>query len=233
MKPQNNYFHMRKWIFATIFVGLSFVSNAQYTGDKSFHPHLYMGASAGINSYWGEGYTDYMLEHAQNSLGFIGRVSLGYNFTSVLGLRGSFGYSQHNWPNTNNNYIVQSFEARNFMADITVDVTNWVGGYDYNQTFNLVVFGGAGAANQYTLQLWSSVLHGGLQGNFRLSKYVDFNLAAEANIVQDEYNDLIKESTPVDVYPAVTIGLTYHFKPEKQKMYKKKTWNPRSPKWGE
>lgn len=230
---KTDYYRMKKWIFATILAGLSFVSNAQYQGDRSFRPHFYAGANAGVNSYWGEDYKTYMLEHADKTVELIGRVALGYDFTPVLGLRGFVGYTTHNWPNTNNNYAVQSFNSMNFTLDLTLDITNMVGGYDYNQAFNLVVFGGAGAGNQFTSKLPTYIVRGGLQGNFHLSKYLDLNLIGENNIVRDEYNDGRNTDTPIDVYPAITIGLTYHIKTEKHKTYKKKTWNPRSPKWGE
>lgn len=222
---------MKRLIFSTIFAVLSLTAIAQYLGDKSFRPAFYVGTSAGINSYWGEGYEAYMLEHAQNSLGFIGRITLGYDFTSVIGLRGSFGYAQHNWPNANNNFIAETFEARTFTGDLTVNITNWIGGYDYTQKYNLIAFGGAGAGNQYTLKLWSYILRGGLQGNFILSKYIDLNVAGEINIVQDKYNDLNEAVSPLDCYPAITVGLTYHIKPEKHKMYKKRTGNLRSSQW--
>ncbi len=224
---------MKKWIFAALLAGLSFVSNAQFRGDVSFRPHFYLGANAGVNSYWGEDYKTYMTFDAGKSLGTIGRVALGYDFSPVLGLRGFVGYSTHNWPNTSNNSIVESFNATNFTLDLTLDITNLIGGYDNNQVFNWIVFGGAGMGNQYTAHIPTYIIRGGLQGNFHLSKDLDLNLIGESNIVRDEYNDGKKIDTPVDAYPAVTIGLTYHIKIEKHKTYKKKTWNPRSPKWGE
>lgn len=225
---------MKKWIFAIIFIGLSFASKAQYNADSYFSPNWYIGASAGLNSYWGEDYKTYMTFEPQKSFGFIGRASAGYNFTPIFGLCGSLGYTQHNWPNENS---VPPFEARNLTMDLTVDITNWWTGYNVDNKFNLVVFGGTGAGYRYNVtdsigRDLTFILRGGLQGKFHLSKTVDLNLTGETNIVRDEYNDQQKRDTPVDMYPAFTVGISYHFKADKYKKYTKKKWNPHTPKWG-
>lgn len=217
---------MKKWIFTTIFVGLSLAANAQYRGDLAFRPGFYIGANIGMNSYWGESYKTYMTFDAGKSLGFIGRAYVGFNFTPVIGLRGSYGYSRHNWPDTENNNVVTSFDARNVTLDMTVDITNWLEGYDNNLLFNFAVFGGVGAGYRYEFPavpvLWTSIIRGGITGNFHLSKEVELNLTAESNIVRDEFNNFLKADTPIDAYPAITAGISYHFKAEKHKRYKKR-----------
>jgi OmpA-OmpF porin, OOP family len=203
---------MRKLIFATIFIGISFAVNAQYRKNFSFHPNWYIGANVGQTTYWGEEFHMYMTFEPQKSFGWIGRTSIGYNFTPVIGLRGFYGYSEHNWPK---NTTAWSFTGRNLTADMTVDITNWLEGYDRTRVFNLVVFGGSGVGyhdktDSIPAKL-TFILRGGMQGDFHLSQTVDLNLIGESNIVRDDYNGSVVDGTPFDVYPAFTLGITYHF----------------------
>jgi hypothetical protein len=202
---------MRKVYFVVILSICSSLTNAQFTKKVLYRPFYYVSVRTGTNVFVAEGFSDYSMTKA---LGFNGTLSAGYNFTPVIGLRGNVGLSTHSWPDKSDNFNVKSFLATNFTADLTINATNLMGGYDNQRMYDLSLFGGAGVglrSKLVTSFLMTPVARGGLQADFRLNTEWSFNLLAEVNMVTDNYNDFIGTKIPFDLYPALNVGFTYRF----------------------
>jgi hypothetical protein len=222
-------------IFVLIFIFSIFtVTQAQYSRRITYEQEMYVGASAGMNSYWGEGSKSYMLSMPLSSLGLMGNFVVGYKFTPFFEMQLSPGYVTHNCPDDRRNDTIQSFSAQNMTVDLLWNVSNAIR-YNKSRNFTLYVVGGAGIAYRNTstdLQnaLISPVLKGGLQGTFLLNDKLNLNISGLVHLVTDAYNGYPLTGfnrTPVDLYPALTVGLTYHFVTTKHCTYKSirvKSW---------
>ena len=217
---------MKKIIILIFVLLFSLISEAQYSRRVVFQPEMYIGLSGGLNSYWGEGFTSYMQTIPQNSLGPMGRAVIGFRFSPFLGLRISPGFAIHNWPDNRRNDSIVNFSSDNLTFDLMVNLSN-VFYYQQARNFNLYLFGGAGVAfrNPAPLlhgSLLTPVLRGGLQGDIALTDALDLNFSGELNLVTDAFNGYPAtgfDGTPVDLYPALMVGLTYHFKSSKTPCY--------------
>lgn len=220
---------MKKVIATILCLGFVFVTYSQQTekiNSGTYQPGWYLGANAGVNWFMGEGDNIFSLKQdnifsLRGNIGFIGRAVVGYDFNHVIGLRAMLGYADHNWPDVrlkkkaNGSYDGYSFGSQNLTADLTVNLSSWMEGFNPNRVFDLSVFGGAGLAHRnkadFSDDWFGAVGRGGLQGDFHLTKQLDLNLIAEANIVGDKYNDDVA-SGKLNGYPAITVGITYHLR---------------------
>ena len=202
-----------------LFIGLSFTVQAQYKKDVAYKPQIYIGVNAGLNSYWGEGVPQYIIKNPLASLGPLFRLNMGYNISPYFGVRSFLGFVGHNWPNDPiNNNSVLFFNAENLTVDFMVNLSN-VFYYKQVRSFNLYLFGGAGAAFRNPAPLLpgsflTPILRGGLQGDIALTKTLDLNVSGELNLVTDAFNGYPPtgfDGMPFDLYPALSVGLTYHF----------------------
>lgn len=219
---------MKKFIVTLMYLGFVFVANSQQvlkTTTDPFRPGWNIGVNGGFNLYFAEG--NNFLNPNQGSYfslpdnsGLMGRFALGYNFTPTIGLRGMLGFSQHYWPdvlvtNLDGSYLVRSFGAQNLTADVMVNLSNWWDGYNPKRLIDVSIFAGGGVGYRNKANFTSDWITGigrvGIQGDIRLTDRLDLNLLGELNFVGDNYNDYVV-SVPVDIYSAVTVGLTYRLK---------------------
>jgi hypothetical protein len=186
-------------------------TKAKYT--KIFKPNMYIGANVGINLMLSEHFREYLPAQPTNAMGYIGQASAGYNFTSVIGARGAIGLSNHRWPNKFNNRIFK-FDTRNVVLDITYNMSNHFAGYNLLRPIDISIFAGAGysqrilAGNPF---YETYIARGGIQADYRLTHFIDLKLIGDINMVSDDFNDYV-EGTPFDLYPALSVGFTYHFR---------------------
>ena len=175
--------------------------------ENVFNPHWYVQAKIGGQYTLGEiGFGDLVSPNAQ--------VGVGYNFSPVVGLRGSVNFWQskagittagkeYDWKW---NYVAPH-------ADVVLNLSNLFCGYNPNRIFNFSVLGGIGAnigfgndeaadvkaaipeANRpgSLVYLWdgSKIRLGGRLGvaaDFRLSDKVSVGLEVQANTLNDHYN---------------------------------------------
>ena len=219
---------MKKFIVTLIYLGFVFIANSQQvikTATDPFRPGWNIGVNGGFNLYFAEG--NNFLNPNQGSYfslpdnsGLIGRLSLGYNFTRTIGLRGMVGFAQHYWPdvlrtNPDGSFIVESFGSQNLTADVMVNLSNWWDGYNPKRLIDVSIFAGGGVGHRnkanFTTDWITGIGRVGIQGDIRLTDRLDLNLLGELNLVGDNYNDYVV-SVPVDIYSAVTVGLTYRLK---------------------
>ena len=108
--------------------------NAQDTKKSdSFKPGWYLGANGGAGLYLAEGSNFFSSSPFVNfniidNLGWKARLSAGYDFTPVIGLRGMLGYTQNRWPDNRFGNKIQSFGAEYLTADLMVNISNWIFG---------------------------------------------------------------------------------------------------------
>lgn len=220
---------MKKFILTIMLMGFVFIANSQQvlkTNTEPFRPGWNIGVNGGINFYMAEG--NNFLNPNQGSYfslkdntGLIGRLSLGYDFTKVIGLRGFVGLAGHVWPDILfDPPLIQRFNAQNATIDLMVNLSNMWDGYDPNRLIDISAFGGVGVAHRnisnFSTEIYSPIGRVGFQGDIRLTNKLDLNVIAETNFVSDNYNDYIV-SVPFDIYTAVTVGLTYRLAKEKDK----------------
>ena len=224
---------MKKVIVTILCLGFVFTTYSQQTekiNSGTFQPGWYLGANAGLNWFLGEGNNPFSSKayfSFDKNKGFIGRAVIGYDFTPVIGLKGMIGYAHHGyWPdlyskkNADGSSPISSFGSQNLTVDMTVNLSNWWADYNPDRAFDISAFGGTGFAHRNKANLsddWYGLIGRiGLQGDFHLTKQLYLNLILEDNVVGDKYNDHV-ETLIFDTYPALTLGLTYHFR-EKSKV---------------
>lgn len=198
------------------FISIFFVSlfvfnvNAQYKKAIPFKQEVYLSANTGVNYFLAEGFKQYSIS---NALGFIGRTSVGYNFDPIFGVRGSISYTAHKWPDKNNGFNVKSFYAQNLVLDAVVNLSNLGAGYHSSKQLNVSISGGAGIGYRgkadFSSDLIPYIIHGGMQADYAISSVLSLNLLADLNFVSDFYNDFQGTLIPVDIYPAISVGLSY------------------------
>ena len=220
-------------------VGFSMALNAQYYRRVATYPTWYIGADTGVNWFLGEGNNPMKSSNyfsvIQNA-GLMERVSVGYNMNPIIGFRSFLGLTLHSWPdvrvkNTDNTYLIRTFQAENLTVDLMVNLTNLVGTFNRHRIFELFAFGGGGIANRDRAVLVDANMNNaydpiitmigraGLQGNFRLSSELDLNFLVEGNLVNDNYNGYVY-GLPVDLYGGLTVGVSYHFVTDRMKTWK-------------
>lgn len=216
-------------ILVIIVSGLSFVANGQRVRkgfNYYFEPGWYVGPHAGVNWFMAEGIQNYVLDR---SVGIAAGGMLGYNFTPVLGLRGTFKYARHHWPDTkpgsgNRADFVYKFGAQAVTGDVVINLMNLMQNYNYTHISDLYVFAGAGIERReqgdFTSGKTTPLAHGGLQLDVRVGPRTNINLIAEGNILAgDDYNDYVI-SFPFDMYTSFMVGITHHFPHTPQRKFR-------------
>ena len=201
---------MKNFTLIILFLGISFAASSQYKRKTVFHPEWYVSTSLGTNLYIAEGFGDYTIQQA---LGLVGRASIGYNFTPIVGIRGTVGFNSNSWPDKNNSNEIIKFNAENLSSDITINLVNWLNGYNYRRKFDLSIFGGVGVGHRdkamFLADYFTQILRGGIQVDYSLSPILKLNFIGDINFVNDNYNGYIGTKVPFDMYPVLSVGLTY------------------------
>jgi len=221
---------MKKVILSILSFVLALNVYSQSSSGKStepFQPGWNISAGAGINLYIAEGNEFWKNEpnkvtafSLKENGGFVGRIGVGYTFTTVIGVRGIYAHLQHHWPdvrykNADGSFRDVSFDADNLAADLMVNISNWWAGYNPNRKIDFSVFGGTGLAFRDKDALQSTktslIVRMGAQADYKLSRTLDINLSIQNNFVRDDYNGYVAH-TPYELYTAFTAGFTYHFR---------------------
>lgn len=184
----------------------------------TFRPGWYAGINAGLNWHIAEGNfpteKHLVFFSFKTNSGPVYRVQVGYNFTPVVGVRGMAGIVQHNWPKIHDNdrtkiYTLVSYQSQNLNIDLMVNLVNWWVGYNPHYIFDISAFVGTGLDHRekagFSSDWLGMVYRGGIQGNFHVSRHIDLVIAAEVNLVSDNYNEIIASSA-FEAFPALTIG---------------------------
>ena len=215
---------MKKLIVSSVLVimGLLTSVNAQEqkaTVTNAFKPGWFIGANGGLNLFLGEGNNFFNpnkpFVSPTKNIGGLGRFALGYNFTPVVALRGMLGYNAYSWSTVPVGTPANLFSAENLLGDVVINLTNRAKGYDANRKIDFSIFAGLGMGfrnqnlNENSTPL-TGIIRGGLQGDYHINTALALNMMLEANLATDNYNDLAQTPLPVDIFPALTLGLTYN-----------------------
>lgn len=216
---------MKKAIILFLLI-LSFlhVSAQLRTGyaTSRFYKGWFVGLNAGQTLFLAEGNTfnETSVFSLKQNGGYVIRAEIGYNFTPVFSLRGMIANDHYNWPDVRfpnglGSYKNVSFTSENITLDAMFDLKRMVNKYNYSQNFKIYAFAGLGVAYRdkvnFSNDLISPVLRGGLQASVKLGSELDLNLIADGNLVSDNFNDF-KVTFPFDLYSSLTLGLTYHIR---------------------
>jgi outer membrane protein OmpA-like peptidoglycan-associated protein len=209
-------------------MGLMLTTTAQEAKktDTNFKPGMFVGLNGGVNWFLGEANNILISGPNSNlslgqSMGYLGRLELGYHFTPVYSLRTMFGFNQYNhYTKINAIENVNSFIGENFTADFMMNLTNLKRGYDANRKLSLSAFAGLGIAymndNTITTNIGGSLLRAGLQGNWHITPQWALSLIADMNFASDNTNDLSGGGLPFDMAPDLALGFSYSFAPQKE-----------------
>lgn len=210
------------------------------TTTSSFDKHFFLQAGAGISQFYGD-LNKFDFHNAQTNL-FYG-FGLGYQFSPVLGVRGTF----------NNGWVVSTYgdkERRmsssvwDGQLNLTVSLTNLFFGYNPERFINLYAFTG-GVYSTYSSVLYDTQgtdefgddiildrfgpsatppfeteahtsfgLPVGAGLNFRLAEKWDLNLEYNQRFTfKDDMDITAPEDSKNDVYASLMLGVTYKFIP--------------------
>ena len=199
-------------IFCICFLG---VANSQISKKPShyiFKPQWYVSASGGVNLFVSEGFGSYP---ATKGIGSIAQTSVGYSFTPVIGIKGALGFVNHKWPDIRFDNTTIPLKAQNLTVDLTLNLSNYFGGYNLRRLFDFSAFAGTGITHRniqrFSKDAFLPVFRGGFQGDMHLTQLIDLNLITECNFLNDSYNEYTS-GIPVDIYPTVLVGIAYHFR---------------------
>ncbi|MBQ8220146.1 MAG: OmpA family protein [Bacteroidaceae bacterium] len=231
--------NVKKFLLSCLTVAAAFSVNAQETEktENVYVPNWYVQGQFGGQHTIGEiPFTDLNSLNAQ--------IGVGYNFNEIWGTRLTINgwKSKAGWETTNKltNHTLYETWAWNYvspMVDGTVDLANWILGYDPNRLVNFGVFAGIGAniafcnngadaANKEIIAeydftkrdalryLWkgSKAFFTGRVGanvDFRITNNWAAGFELQANIISDKYNS--KRAGNADWYMNALIGVKYTF----------------------
>lgn len=208
-----------------VFLAATVVSVSAYAQQSlsdehiEFRPHLYGQVQAGGAYTRGETVFYKLLSPA-------GYLSVGYQFSPVLGLRVVGG----GWQGKGNGLIPLEVYKYNFLqgnADLTLSLSSLFGGYKHDRVLDLYGFVGGGALYAFNNgaaavsetnitrfeYLWDTnilpVGRFGFGADYRLTDCLSLTLEANLNITSDRFNSK-KADNPDFQYNAL-VGLKYIF----------------------
>ena len=197
-----------------------FAQAANKQEKSEFNPHWFMQVQAGASYTLGEGPFGKLVSPAA-------ALSAGYQFSPVWGLRfGLSGWqSKGAWVSPESVYQYKYLQGN---VDVTLDLANLFGKFNYRRTVNPYLFAGVGVNgafdngeanaldNQgYALQnVWSGskVFVAGRLGlgvDFRFSDCVSFGVELNTNMLSDKYNS--KKAGNLDWQFNALAGFTFRF----------------------
>lgn len=224
--------------FKNIFLSLALAStafgmSAQETvmveeSETVYRPNWYVQGQFGFQETLGETtFGNLMSPNAQ--------VGLGYNFNPLLGLR----LSVNGWQSKGSIFVDELMKWKwNYVAptlDVTLDVTNLLGGYNPNRLVSFGIFGGVGAnysfnndeavavndelrfvlkGNNGLRNIWKdckTMMTGRFGANldFNITNNIALGVEAQANFLSDKFNS--KRADNADWYFNVLGGIKYTF----------------------
>lgn len=185
--------------FASMAVAQVGAQNQQPESAWKFIPHWYIQLQGGASETLGEAdFSDLISPAVQ--------AAVGYQFNPYLGVRvkANGWQAKGGWVSPAQTY---KFNQVGMQADVRLDLTNLIGGYNPKRLVSVGVFAGGGAnmswSNDEAQQLdtrgynlpylWDGtkvrpVGNAGMDVNFRVSDRVALGLEANAHIINDHFN---------------------------------------------
>ncbi len=208
-------------------------TNMTRSSASAFDRHLFIQAGAGVSQFFGDLNPDFLNKRTNLMYGF----GLGYQFSPVFGLRGSFN---NGWVVSTNDDMQRRMSSSIWDAqlDATVSLTNLIFGYNPTRFINLYVLAGGGYMNYSSMLLdtrntdtfdddviiarfgpdaqtdtearSSIMVPVGAGLNFRLAEKWDLFLEYNHRITFEDDIDVF-ESEKNDHYSSLMLGITYKF----------------------
>ncbi len=205
---------------------------------SAFDKHFFLQASGGLSQFYGD--LNKFQYHNQRTNLFYG-FGLGYQFSPVIGLRGTF----------NNGWVVSTLDSDSLrlsssvwdaQLNLTVSLTNLLFGYKPERFLNVYAFTG-GVYSTYSSMLYFNNgteqrgddnvidrfgpsaappddkamtafgLPVGVGLNLRLAEKWDLNLEFNERFIFKDNLDIVESGDRNDAYSTLMLGVTYKFKP--------------------
>lgn len=218
----------------TLVMGISGVTaqNRQYHNNfktNGFWDNWEVSVDAGVNTFFNLPNKDNGIKLNPQGFGkdfkFTFDVNVNKWITPVFG--GRIGFNGLNFTNyfiSNNDLLTNNEDGTKnevdywtIHADLLANLTNWICGYRYNRTYNLIGFIGVGYGNSTTNEMDSHnqefIFPVGLINRFRLNDAWLINIELRDMIVRNNFDNsnAVKESDWSNLLSA-TVGVTYRFK---------------------
>ncbi len=224
-------------LLLTFGLSTAYAQQQETTTTKSasaFDRHLFIQAGAGVSQFFGDINPDFLNKRTNLMYGF----GLGYQFSPVFGLRGSFN---NGWVVSTHEEIERRMSSSIWDAqlDATVSLTNLIFGYNPTRFINLYALAGGGYMNYSSMLLDNRgtdsfdddfiiarfgpdnpagdqdarsaiMVPVGAGLNFRLAEKWDLFLEYNHRITFEDDIDVV-ESEKNDHYSSLMLGVTYKF----------------------
>ena len=226
---------MKKTFFTLILLVFAVSAFAQQESKRGpfitngFWDNWFVSAGGGLNLYFGE-YDNKM--ELQERLTPALDLSLGKWITPSMGLRLQYAGLRAKgkvflFPGDNafvpagaltNGYAIEKFNVMNLHGDLLWNLSNSIGGYRADRTWDFVPFAGFGWARASNIDSWNSAnkvsnelgITVGLINKFRVSDAVDLNFELRHLFVNDAFDGIVRGSRWEGMSTA-SIGITYKF----------------------
>ena len=200
-----------------LFLAGSVASAQQSKSDETleFRPHWNVGLQGGVAATLGE--TDF-----GKLISPAAALSFQWQFHHALGLRLGVGGWQGKGVYVLTDYVYP-FQFVNASADLVLDLTSLIGGFDHQRLCSAYVFGGVGAtygfnnkaAQKYETQLpfyWEQKFfvpgRFGLGVDFRVNDLISLGLEGLANVYSDKLNS--KRADNADWHFGLLAGIKFN-----------------------
>ena len=219
-----------KFLLAVALMFTGMAANAQ-NAETEFNPHWFLQLQGGANYNLDKSKFDKLISPAA-------QLAVGYQFTPVWGLR--LGANAWQAKGGFSNDMTYKWKYITPALDVRFNLINAICGYKPSRVFNMNLMLGGGANigwdnddninkqyGAYALNdakyIWDGtkvrfVGRGGVDFDFRISKWVSINIEAMANALSDHYNSRADKKHDVDLdwYFTGLLGLKFNLNnPEK------------------
>ncbi len=187
--------------------------NAHFYSER-FGDNMYISLGAGTQTF----FTDHWNtgdNSGKSKFTLAMNFAVGKWFTPYIGGRiSAMGGALHfGWPMQAD--VMTHMRYFGFYGDMTLNLSNLIGGYNPDRFFSVVPFAGIGYNYAFRntgthKKTFAFPVSGGLTFNFRLSHYVDLFIEGRANILGDHFNGVYGGNQVESIVSAVG-GITYKF----------------------
>ena len=210
---------LRLMVVAVLLVFAGGVASAQQSkSDETleFRPHWSIGVQGGAAYTLGEASFGKLISPAA-------ALNFQWQFHHAFGLRLGLGGWQGKGAVVVPEYVYP-FRYAQLSADVLMDLTSLIGGFNHRRVCSAYLFAGVGgaygfdnkAAAEYKAQLanyWDKKFfvpgRFGLGVDFRLSDLITLGIEGNTNFYSDKFNSKFEESSPLDWQFGVLAGLKF------------------------
>ena len=213
--------NLRLMVVAVLLVFAGGVASAQQSkSDETleFRPHWSIGVQGGAAYTLGEAQFGKLISPAA-------ALNFQWQFHHAFGLRLGLGGWQGKGAVVIPEEHIYPFRYAQLNADVLMDLTSLIGGFDNNRVCSAYVFAGLGGAYGFDNKVaapyqaslknyWESKFfvpgRVGLGVDFRLTKGISLGIEGNTNFYSDKFNSKLEEKSPLDWQFNVLAGLKFN-----------------------